>query len=67
MLVGDFDASAGEQRVGRAEDDGIGAGDTGKNFDGAAVIAADLDGNEFYFTVADDADLEAFFAEEQCV
>src|SRR5260370_42288246 len=64
-FVADADGQPGDQRIRRIDNDGVRWLQAGNNFNSVSVIATDLDRNQLGFAVANQSDLQAFFAKDQ--
>src|SRR6266852_4623499 len=66
-FVAEADGQPGDQRIRRIDNDGVRWLQAGNNFNSVSVIATDLDRNQLSFAVANQSDLQAFFAKDQRV
>src|SRR5216683_3209277 len=64
-FVAEVDGQPGDQRIRRIDNDGVRWLQAGNNFNSVSVIATDLDRNQLGFAVANESDLQAFFAKDQ--
>src|SRR5216683_4802647 len=64
-FVAEVDGQPGDQRIRWIDNDGVRWLQAGNNFNSVSVIATDLDRNQLGFAVANQSNLQAFFAKDQ--
>src|SRR5882672_1421606 len=64
-FVAEVDGQPGDQRIRWIDNDGVRWLQAGNNFNSVSVIATDLDRSQLGFAVANQSDLQAFFAKDQ--